>query len=345
MNIKKFKISIRVAVICFMAIILVLAQLFSNMLQIIFLETGVIPKEWQANETVLSTVVFGITAIFFGAVMAVFASKMFVKPMNDLVDGISKLAGGDYSHRLSEEKRSFMKPVASSVNKLALELEKNEFVHSDFINNFSHEIKTPINSINGLISLLKKGNLPKEKQVEYLNIIEEETHRLSGITTNILMLSKLENQSIVPNKVDFNVSEQIRICVLLLEKKWNVKKLTLSLDFEEYDIKGNEDMLKHIWMNLIDNAIKFSNENGNLNINLNKRSKYLCVEIENTGSEIKEEDKDRIFNKFYQTDTTHTKEGNGIGLSIVKRIVDLHDGKIYVESGNNVTKFSVYLPI
>lgn len=344
MNMKQIKRNIRIAVILTMAVVLVLAQFFSNILQIVFLETGVIPKDWVTNDIVLSTMVFGITAIFFGSVMAVIASIFFVKPMGEIVDGIGRLASGDYSNKLNTDRKTFMKPVASSINKLSLELEKNEFVHSDFINNFSHEIKTPINSINGLISLMKKGNISKAKQIEYLNIIEDEVHRLSNITTNILTLSKLENQSILPNKINFNVSEQIRICVLLLEKKWNVKNLNLSLDFDEYEINGNEDMLKHVWMNLIDNAIKFANDGGELNIRVNKRTKYICVEVENTGSEIKKEDIDRVFNKFFQSDTTHTKEGNGIGLSIVKKIVDLHDGRIYVESENNITNFTVYLP-
>lgn len=345
MNVKKIKRNIRIAVILLMALVLVLAQLFSNVLQIVFLETGVIPKEWMSNEVILSTVIFGITAVLFGSIIAVASSWLFVKPMSELVDGIGRLASGDYSTKLVETRKSFINPISKSINKLSMELEKNEFVHSDFINNFSHEIKTPINSINGLISLLKKGKITKDKQLEYLNIIEDEVHRLSNITTNILTLSKLENQSILPNKVNFNISEQIRICVLMLEKKWSSKNLNLTLDFEEFDINGNEDMLKHVWINLIDNAIKFADYGGSLNIRVNKRTKYLCVEVENTGSEIKEEDLERVFNKFYQTDTSHTKEGNGIGLSIVKKIVDLHDGRIYVESKDNVTNFIVYLPI
>lgn len=345
MNIKIIKRNIRIAIILCIALILIIAQLFSNILQIIFLETGVIPKEWMVNDIMLMTIIFGITSIFFGSIMAVIASWVFIKPMSEIVDGIGRLASGDYSTKLVESRKSFINPISKSINKLSMELEKNEFIHSDFINNFSHEIKTPINSINGLISLLKKGNLPKNKQLEYLNIIEDEVHRLSNITTNILTLSKLENQSILPDKVDFNVSEQIRLCVLLLEKKWNIKKLNLSLDFDEFEINGNEDLLKHVWINLIDNAIKFADEGGALNVRVNKRTKYLCVEVENTGSEIDFEDLERIFNKFYQTDTSHSKEGNGIGLSIVKKIIDLHDGRIYVDSKNNITVFSVLLPI
>ena len=345
MNYNKIKKRLRLAFISGMALVLILAQFFANFLQIIFTETGVIPHGWIEHEVAFTTIIFGITAVIFGGGLTVLASRFFLKPMNELIYGISKLSEGDYSVNISNNKITFMKPVTDGVNKLAKELEKNEIVHSDFINNFSHEIKTPINSINGLVGLLKNGNLPKSKQVEYLNIIEEEIHRLSTITTNILTLSKLENQHILPNKTSFNVSEQIRICVLQLEKKWSQKKLELSLDFDEYEVSGNVDMLKHVWMNIIDNGIKFAENGGKLNIRINKRSTYLCIDIENSGSTICSEDIERIFNKFYQADTSHSKEGNGIGLSIVKSIIDLHDGRIYVDSKDNLTCFSVYLPL
>ena len=345
MNYKKIKNRLRLAVILGMALVLILAQFLSNFLQILFTEIGIISQGWIEHEVVLTTLIFGITSVFFGSILAVLASKFYVKPMNELIYAITRLSEGDYSVTISSSKATFMKPVSVGVNKLAKELEKNELVNSDFINNFSHEIKTPINSINGLVSLLKKGNLPKNKQIEYLNIIEEEIHRLSSITTNILTLSKLENQHILPNKIRFNVSEQIRICVLQLEKKWNQKNLDLSLDFDEFEIEGNEDMLRHVWMNIIDNGIKFAEKGGKLNIRISKRSTYLCVDIENSGSTISAEDTERIFNKFYQADKSHSKEGNGIGLSIVKSIIDLHDGRIYVDSKDNLTCFSVYLPL
>ena len=338
------KRKLRIAFILGVAAILGAALLISSAAEIVFVKTGIIPKEWRDNETVLFTIIWACVSIILGSIISIFVSIIYLKPMNDLLSSISKLSRGDYSVRLVCKKGSVINSAYKEINHLASELEHTEILRSDFVNNFSHEFKTPINSINGLIKLMKKGNLSKEKQLEYLSIIEEESQRLSIITTNILNLSKFENQGVISNKVKYNVSEQLRMCVLLFEKKWNAKHLNLSLDFDEFYLTGNEEMLNHVWTNLIDNAIKFSNDGGELNIRISGDEKDLCVEIINTGSEIKEEDKERIFHKFYQADTTHNKEGNGIGLSIVKRIVELHDGKVDVLSYDGKTCFKVYLP-
>lgn len=336
---------IRWAFIFGVAAVLLVAQLIVSAVEIILTKTGIIPQQWRIDKTVLSTLIWGFSCIIIGSGITVLISNFILKPMNDLLDGVSRLADGDYSVRLDIGRRSAVNSVSKSVNHLAEELEKTEILRSDFVNSFSHEFKTPINSINGLISLMKKGKLSKAKQLEYLNIIEDETHRLSAMTTNILNLSKLENQGVLAEKKVYNVSEQIRMCILLLERKWSNKEIELSIDFDEFDVYGNEEMLQQVWVNLIDNAIKFASKKGQLNIRINKINSYVCIDIENTGSEIKSEDKERIFTKFYQSDKSHAKGGNGIGLSIVKRIVDLHDGLIEVNSGNNITCFKVYLPI
>ena len=180
---------------------------------------------------------------------------------------------------------------------------------------------------------------------EYLKIIEEEASRLSTMTTNVLMLSKIENQSILYDKKDFNLSEEIRTCVLLLENKWMKKNLELSLDFDEFNYFGSEDLLKQVWINLIDNAIKFSYEGTELIISISQNKENTTVEVTNFGEEISQENKEKIFNKFYQVDTTHSSEGNGIGLSIVKHIVDLHLGEIEVNCEKGKTTFRVILPM
>ena len=335
---------LRIAFIFGVAAILGSALLISSAAEIVFVKTGIIPKDWRDNELVLFTIIWGGISIILGSIITIFVSIIYLRPMNDLLSGISRLSSGDYSVRLEIKKGNIINPAFKEINRLADELEHTEILRSDFVNNFSHEFKTPINSINGLIALMKKGNLSKEKQLEYLSIIEEETQRLSVITTNILNLSKFENQGVISNKTKYNVSEQLRMCVLLFEKKWNAKNLNLFLEFDEYDFIANEEMLNHVWMNLIDNAIKFSDVNCDLSLRINQNDGFLCVEIENQGLEIKEEDKERIFHKFYQADNTHHKEGNGIGLSIVKRIVELHEGKIEVFSQMRKTCFKVYLP-
>ena len=170
-------------------------------------------------------------------------------------------------------------------------------------------------------------------------------NRLTQMTSNALYLSKIETQGILTNKERFNLSEQIRGCVLLLERKWTEKNLTPSLDFDEHIILANEDMLKHVFMNLIDNAIKFSNPGGELMISAKEENGALSVSVGNYGVEIPKSDYDAIFNKFYQCDKSRASEGNGIGLSIVKHIINLHNGKISVESENGKTVFTVSLPL
>ena len=165
------------------------------------------------------------------------------------------------------------------------------------------------------------------------------------MTSSALYLSKLETQGILTNKKSFNVSEQIRNSVLLLERKWSKKNVEPNLEFGEYTIYANEDMLKQVWINLRDNAIKFSDENKELIISAEKAADKLIVKIENYGPEIPEGERDSIFNKFYQCDKSRSTEGNGIGLSIVKHIVTLHSGEITVSCQNGKTAFTVTLPI
>jgi signal transduction histidine kinase len=279
-----------------------------------------------------------------GLLLSWLFSKFILKPVNTLVDGLSKLSQGEYSTRIETQNPDSSSSVFKSFNDLAEELEKTEILRSDFVNSFSHEFKTPINSINGLITLIKKENVSPEKRNEYLDIIAEEASRLSVMTTNILNISKYENQGILTDKTQFNLSEQIRTCILLLEKKWSQKNLNLKLDFDEYFYFGNDDMLRQVWINLIDNAIKFSDSDGDLIVRITKQQNGFYIDIENFGPEINEDDRVRIFNKFYQTDRSHAKSGNGIGLSIVKSIVDLHCGNVSVNCIDGKTTFTVFLP-
>ena len=164
------------------------------------------------------------------------------------------------------------------------------------------------------------------------------------MTSNILNLSKVENKSILKDVENYNLSEQIRNCILLLEKKWSRKHLSLSLEFDEYYIDANIDMMKQVLVNLLDNAIKFADEKTELKVSVEENNKETLISIDNIGVEISEENRTKIFNKFYQVDATHSKEGNGIGLSIVKHIIDLHRGSINVTCENGHTIFIVSIP-
>lgn len=283
-----------------------------------------------------------------GTVLSMFVMKLPLKPVNRLITQLNRLADGDFKARLH-----FGKPLQShpsfqeaerSFNKMAEELEQTELLRSDFINNFSHEFKTPIVSIAGFAKLLKRERLSEEQRREYIGIIEEESLRLAAMATNVLNLTKVENQQILAEVSHYNLSEQLRSAVLLLEDKWARKNLEFDLEFGEYGIEANEELLKQVWINLLDNAIKFSPEGGLVAVNVEEKEKSLAVSIENRGRPIAEEDLKKIFNKFYQADESHAAEGNGVGLAIVRRVVKLHGGAVRAENGENSVRFTVTLP-
>ena len=275
-------------------------------------------------------------------------SKFPLKPVRDLIDGMDRLASGDFKTRISVGKIMRRYPayveVSESFNKMAEELESTEMLRSDFINNFSHEFKTPIVSIAGFAKLLKRGNLSEKEQKQYLNAIEEESMRLSSMATNVLSLTKVENQTILTDVTEYNLSEQIRSCMLILESKWSKKDIELQLDFGEFSVRASEELLKQVWINLLDNAVKFTPDGHTIQVRIEENEHILAVEIRNTGSEIPAESQGKIFNKFYQADESHAAQGNGVGLAIVKRVADLHGGRVGVSSGNGVTAFRVELP-
>lgn len=290
-------------------------------------------------------IVIGITSIILGTLVGNLISHDIVHNMNALIQGMNDLSKGKYHTRLDLGHSKLSRSIENSFNTLAMELDHTEFLRDDFVNNFSHEIKTPVVSINGFAKLLQKENLSDDKRREYLKIIVDESKRLSDMSTKILELTHLENQNILINVEKFNLSEQLRECMLLLQKKWMEKELRIVTDFKEYDIEANKEMLKEVWINLFDNAIKFSNENQELKISIILNDDFYDISVINHGEMISEEDQKRIFQKFYQVDRSHAKAGNGIGLSIVYRIVELHDGNIFVSSNEDETIFKVRLPI
>lgn len=289
----------------------------------------------------------GFICVCVGSVLTMLTTTILLHPLQRMIRKIRSLASGDYKNRIyfgnPLGKHPTFAALSESFNTLAEELENTEMLRSDFINNFSHEFKTPIISIAGFAKLLKKGNLKEEQKKEYLDIIEEESLRLSYMATNVLNLTKVENQTILTDVTSYNLSEQIRACVLLLENRWTKKKIEFSLEFDEYEINANEELLKQIWINLIDNAIKFSTDYGMIMIRIKESNDRYKISIANTGTEIPKESMPKIFNKFYQADESHASEGNGVGLAIVKKIVDLHKGSIAVESENGFTVFEIEL--
>jgi Signal transduction histidine kinase len=284
----------------------------------------------------------------FVSALSAWFGRILLKPVNQVINAMNALADGKFSTRLTFSSwfghQSARRELSESFNKMAEELENTEMLRSDFINHFSHEFKTPIVSIAGFASLLLRGNLDEKQKQEYLAAIEEESMRLSDLATNVLNLSKIENQTILGDKTRFNLSEQIRSCILLFERKWNEKKLDLIPDFDEYEITADREMLMQVWINLLDKAVKFTPEYGLIKNTIRSRADDIVVSFTNTGSSIPEDKKERIFQKFYQADESHATKDNGVGLAIVKKVVELHHGEVSVTGDENSATFTVILP-
>ncbi len=332
---------------CVFLVILVTVLLI-GMALVIADQAGLLSR-WTAHISLLRFfLVIAAMSLVCGTLIALFLGSVPLRSMNKMTEGLHRLASGDYKAHI--EPKGFLCMIApvrdmvESFNATAAELEGTEMLRSDFINNFSHEFKTPIVSIAGFAGLLKQGNLSREEQLEYLDIIESESRRLAQMATNVLDMTKVENQTILTDVTTFNLSEQLRTCVLLLERKWETKNLEMNLELEEHMISGNQELLKHVWVNLLDNAIKFSPEGQTVEISAAEEEGRIAVSICNTGSFIPKEQQEAIFRKFYQADRSHNTEGNGIGLAVVKRVVELHGGTVAVESNPSFTKFTVTLP-
>ena len=287
-----------------------------------------------------------LICILSGAAIAVGLSKIFVSPMMKLGDAMRKVAGGDFSVRLVCTSRIHdVREVYDSFNTMVKELGNTETLQTDFVSNVSHEFKTPINAIEGYASLLQDNQLSDEQKNAYIDKIIFNTRRLSDLVGNILLLSKVNNQTISPKTSTFRLDEQVRQSILALESKWENKEIEFDIDLDEIEYTGFENLLSHVWLNLIDNAVKFSPQNGQIRIRLKQLDGSVTFSIWDNGLPIPEADIDRIFNKFYQGDNSHAAEGNGLGLALVRKIVAAEQGTINVTSSEDAgTEFVVALP-
>ena len=294
------------------------------------------------KEVLLPVLLLGFTAAFIGA-----ATKRMAYPIIMISNATKKIASGDFDVRIEETAHSDeIGELQRNFNLMARELKSNEYLKKDFVSNVSHEFKTPLSVILGYAKLLEEDQITETERKEYASQIVRESERLSNLAANILRLSKLDNQEISEKPDVFHMDEQIRQCVLLLEPKWSKKQIEFNIDLPSILFTGNEELLSQVWMNLIENAIKFSRDNGEISISMHFQDNMVEVAISDCGIGMDGETSKRIFERFYQGDSSHAKEGNGLGLSIVKRIVAMHGGKIDVKSKPNAgTKFTVWLPL
>ena len=328
--------------LCIFLILAITISVFSG-LELLLTRIGWLTEDENAW-TIFPVLVSALISLPLGTVVTTGFLHFPMRPIKRLLRGMQRLADGHFEERLDFGGMDTMKEMEDTFNTLASELQHTEILRSDFVNHFSHEFKTPIVSMRGFAKLLQRDDLTEQQRREYVDIIVDESTRLANMATNVLNLTKVENQTILSETTSFNLSEQVRKCILLLEKKWTAKEIELSADFDEYMISADEELLKQIWLNLLDNAIKFSPHGGEVAIRIAAREKNLFVSIHNHGPQIRAEERERMFDKFWQGDASRSSEGTGIGLSIVKRIVELHNGGIEVESSASETAFIVRLP-
>ena len=260
-------------------------------------------------------------------------SKYFFNPIKKLRGAMDKVAEGDFSVRLEEKSSSKeILEIYTGFNLMAHELSSTEILQTDFVSNVSHEFKTPINAIEGYSTLLQDGENLSEDQKEYVDKILLNTQRLSSLVGSILLLSKLENQQIPTNQIEYRLDEQIRQSVVALESAWSQKDIELDVDLDRVSYLGNEQMMRHVWDNLISNAVKFSPQGGKVKLCLSQKARKLTFTVEDQGPGLSEEAQKHIFDKFYQGDSSHKQEGNGLGLALVKRILTIEKGQITAEN-------------
>lgn len=286
-------------------------------------------------------------SVIVGTAISAVVGKRILSPLVKFSGSLMEVGKGNFNIKLDENKYHIeeLKEMSQNFNIMVRELNNIETFRSDFIANVSHEFKTPLASIEGYTMLLQSDNLTEEEKNEYTKKILSNTKRLSNLVGIILQISRLENQGIIAEKNKFKLDEQLRQTLLLFESKWTSKNIDLDLDLDSITFYGNEELLMQVWANLFSNAIKFTPNNGTIACTLKRSNRFIITTISDNGIGISEDVQKHIFEKFYQGDKSHSSEGNGLGLALVKRIIDLCGGTIEVQSELGAgSTFTVKLP-
>lgn len=339
--------NIRIILFCtgLVFILLCLTMLISNTVVIMGINAGLI-KGRPRTPLISFLIQTGIVSILIGVILTLTLSYFPLRPVSQLIHAIHAVADGNFHTKINMKHPREFRELSESFNQMTDELSSIEMLRSDFINNFSHEFKTPIVSIMGFAQLLKKGNISEEERSEYLDIIISECKRLSDLSTNVLNLSKVESISMLSDTAPFPVSEQIREAILQLEQKWEKKEIEFDLHLKDCKLTGRPDLLKQVWVNLIDNAVKFSSSGGKIEIRTYQKDSFFYFQICDNGIGMDAQTQEQIFDRFYQGDLSHSTEGNGLGLSLVQKIILLHHGTIQVNSEpGKGSIFTIALPI
>ncbi|GHV73988.1 two component sensor kinase [Spirochaetia bacterium] len=270
------------------------------------------------------------------------------RPLRRFSEAAKKVAAGDFSVRIAplrkDGKKDYVELLFDDFNTMTEELASIENMKNDFIADVSHEIKTPLSVIQGYVSALRDDELTADKRNEYIKTIIEASQKLSVLVSNILKLNKLENQEIIPKGNPYNLSEQLRRCALLFEESWERKEITFNAELDEAVIAYDAHMLELVWNNLLSNALKFTEKGGAIELKAKIQDGIVLVSLKDSGCGMDEKTVKHIFEKFYQGDSSHAREGNGLGLALVKKVMEITGGEILVDSRpGQGTKFIVKL--
>ena len=263
--------------------------------------------------------------------------RMVDRPVKQIMDALDQVMQGDFTVRIPPVKEfageTGFNEIISAINKMTAELQGTETLRTDFIANVSHELKTPLAVMGNYATMLQQSGISEEERMEYAKAISHNSRRLAALITNILKLNKLENQLIFPKHEEYDLSGQLCESLLQFEDAWEKKNLNIETDIQdEVRVKSDAELLSLVWNNLISNAVKFTPKGGTIGVVLKADEKNVIVSVKDTGCGIDPETGKHIFEKFYQGDTSHATQGNGLGLALVKRVVDILQGEITVQS-------------
>ena len=297
----------------------------------------VFTKENMAQAAKLT---FGcVLLVSFGAATIDYTRRklMIDRPVKQIMAALDQVMQGNFAVRIPPVKEfageTGFNEIIKAINKMTAELEGTETLRTDFIANVSHELKTPLAVMANLSTMLQQPGIPEKERIEYAKAISHSSRRLAALITNILKLNKLENQQIFPKHEEYDLSGQLCEALLQFEDVWEAKNLEIEADIDDdVKLRSDAELLSLVWNNLISNAVKFTPDGGTVRVSLKSEEKNVLVSVSDTGCGISPEVGKHIFEKFYQGDTSHATQGNGLGLALVKRVVDILQGEISVQS-------------
>ncbi len=308
-------------------------------------------NEWNSLvQTAIPVIYWSLVAVCLTLFTRHQITKTYDQPMKELAKAAKKVAHGDFSVYIpplhTSNRHDYLDLMFLDFNKMVAELGSLETMRTDFIANVSHEIKTPLAAIQNYAQLLRTSNLTKEEQDAYTAAILSSTRRLSALVTNILKLNKLESQQITPQFESYDLCRQLSDCALTFEAVWEEKQIEFEAELEDRaTIHADESLMELVWNNLLSNAFKFTEPGGTVTLRQTSETDFITVSVSDTGCGISPEAKDHIFDKFYQGDTSHATEGNGLGLALALRILQIMNAEISVDSTEGQgTTFTVRIP-